>query len=87
MRVARIGVDLLHSVAGAATMMCSRLGPERHRRTGIMPFFEQHNDAAAALAELGEDLIRTLVAGSRSHEALAHALQKALGAPWPRSVI
>jgi hypothetical protein len=31
---------------------------------------------------LGEDLVRTLIAASRGHEALAHALNKALGAAW-----
>lgn len=32
---------------GHRSDVCSLLGPERHRRTGIMPFFEQYNDAAA----------------------------------------
>ena len=47
---AKQGADSLRTVAGAATVvLCSLLGPEGHQRHGIMPFFEQHNDAAALI--------------------------------------
>jgi hypothetical protein len=37
---------------------------------------------AAGDIQLGEDRMRTLIASARSPEALAHALDLALGTPW-----
>ena len=37
---------------------------------------------AAGDIQLGEDRLRTMIASARSPEALAHAIDMALGTPW-----